>query len=188
MLRAMLSRVERYLAHLDELSGGVEPRIQPIESTKPGLSDVAALVYPDLPDPGLMTGLTYGLSLAAHPEWRHAKPELCVCVRSTNPIWALAVGLLAEQLRGQCPFSYGDTIDFNERISPESAMTAFVVYTPAVLQPPDYTDIDVGDDLITIAGCYPIHDVERQYIHEHGFLNFWKLEWDGYDVRRPPAV
>ena len=67
-------------------------------------------------------------------------------------------------------------------------MTAFVVYTPAVLQPPDYTDIDVGDGHVHIAGCYPIHDVERQYIHEYGFLEFWKLEWDGYDVRRAPAV
>lgn len=43
-----------------------------------------------------------------------------VSVNSTNVIWAHAVGFLAEQLRGTCPFSYGSTIDFGERIVPES--------------------------------------------------------------------
>ncbi|MGW4698890.1 hypothetical protein [Streptomyces sp. NPDC004285] len=45
-------------------------------------------------------------------------------MNSTNVIWAHAVGFLAEQLRGTCPFSYGSTIDFGERIVPESEMTA----------------------------------------------------------------
>ncbi|MFC8593109.1 hypothetical protein [Streptomyces atroolivaceus] len=64
------------------------------------------IVYDNLPD-GPFTALTYGLPLAEHPDWQHGSPELCLSVNSTNVIWAHAVGFLAEQLRGTCPFSYG---------------------------------------------------------------------------------
>lgn len=68
-------------------------------------------------------------------------------------------------------------------------MTAFVVFAPATLPREGYAGIEVGDELpINIAGCYPIHDSERHYIHEHGAQAFWDLGWDPYDVRRPPAV
>jgi Suppressor of fused protein (SUFU) len=181
------SRVDRYLAHLDALSGGVEAEYTIWDSTRPGLPAVTSIVYRDLPQ-GLMTGLTYGLSLAEHEEWRVSKPELCISVRSDDPSWAIVAGNVAQTLRGRCPFCYGDTINFGE-ITPESPMTAFVVGPPAVLDRADYTAIDVGDDRpVSIAGLYPIHDVERRYIGEHGLDAFMRLGWDGYDVTRPPAV
>ncbi|MFJ5725717.1 hypothetical protein [Streptomyces sp. NPDC093149] len=95
--RHMASRVEKYLAHLDRLSGGRRPR-----STKQGLRGVTEIVYDNLPD-GLLTALTYGLSLAERPDWQHGSPELCLSVSSTNVIWTHAAGFLAEQLRGTCP-------------------------------------------------------------------------------------
>ena len=115
MLRAMPSRAERYVAHLDTLTGTTEPRLQPIPSTHAGLDDVIAFVYADEPEPRYLTGATYGLSLADHPDWHGVKPELWISVRSDDPMWALAIGYLAEQLRGTCPFVYGDTIDFGSR-------------------------------------------------------------------------
>jgi hypothetical protein len=178
----MPSRAERYLAHIDALSGGVDPVFDRFD-------EVTVIRYHDLPKAGLLTGLTYGLSLGSHPEWRLGKPELCICVRSRDPAWAFALGQLAMGLRGACPFAYGDTINFNERVSEESDMTAFVVFAPAVLDRNDFTGIDVGDELpINIAGMYPIHEVERLWIHEHGLKAFWELDWDPGDVGRPPAV
>ena len=56
------SRVERYLAHLDDLSGGAEPKFWPVASTRPGMKNVSAIGYSDLPAPGVLLGLTYGLS------------------------------------------------------------------------------------------------------------------------------
>lgn len=184
----MSSPAQRYLDHLDRLSGGIEPQFQPIESTTPGLPRVTTISYDDVPEPGHVTGFTYGLSLADHPEWQHGKTELCISVDSTDIAWPLAIGYLAESLRVECSFGYGNLLNFGQRISPESAMNAFVVFAPSVLEPDDYTGIDVGDTTINIAGCYPIHESESDYIEEHGLEAFWQLEWDPYDVTRQPAV
>ncbi|MFE1774228.1 suppressor of fused domain protein [Streptomyces sp. NPDC059008] len=189
----MASRVEKYLAHLDHLSGGVEPLFFPVESTKPGLPGVTTVVYQGMPE-DLLTALTYGLSLAEHPEWRDGTPELCLSVRSTETAWAHAAGFLAEGLRGSCPFSYGNIIDFGEPVAAESDMTAFCVFAPSVLDREDYVGIDVGPrgheghDTINIQGLYPIHEAERQFVTEHGLEAFWRLEWDPYDVRRAPVA
>ncbi|MGW1185147.1 suppressor of fused domain protein [Streptomyces drozdowiczii] len=189
----MASRVEKYLAHLDRLSGGREPRFFPVESTKQGLQGVTEIVYDNLPD-GLLTALTYGLSLAEHPDWQLGSPELCLSVNSANVIWAHAVGFLAEQLRGTCPFGYGSTINFGERIVPESEMTAFCVSAPLVLDRGDCLGIDVGPagheshDVINIQGMYPIHEVERQFINEYGLEAFWKRDWEPANVLRRPAI
>src|SRR4051794_28747768 len=159
------TRIERYLAHLDSLSGGIEPQFKPVASTHPGLGPVTAIIYSDMPEPGLLTSLTYGVSSGEHSEWRHGKPELCICVRSADVTWGLAVAFIAEGLRGECPFSYGDLLNFGERIAPESGMTAFVLFAPAVLDRADFLGVDVGDARpINIAGVYPIYESERQFI------------------------
>jgi hypothetical protein len=53
-----MSRVERYLAHLDRISGGVEPLFYPVESTHGGLKGITEIVYKNVPAPGFITGLT----------------------------------------------------------------------------------------------------------------------------------
>jgi hypothetical protein len=188
-LNSSRSRVELFLAHLDSLSGGVEPQFLPIDSTRPGLNGVTAITYVGMPEPDLLTSVTYGVSLAQHAQWRLGKPELTLCVRSSDVTWARAMGWIAEQVRGECPFSYGDILDVGDRISDDSEMSAYVIFAPATMERNDFLNIDVGDDLpIHIAGCYPIHETERQFIREQGLEAFWELDWDPHDVSRPPAV
>ena len=183
------SRVERYLAHLHRVSGGIEPRLIKVASTKPSLPGVTVIAYDGVPVPGMLTAITYGLSLAEHPMWRHEKPELAISVRSLDPAWGLVAGHLAETLRGECPFAYGDTIGLPQPVAPDSPLDAFVVFAPAVLDRSDYLGIDVGDGVpVNIQGVYPIHAGERDFIHEHGLEEFWNLDWDPYDVARPPAA
>ena len=190
----MVSRAEKYLTHLGRLSGGAEPAVLHVESTKPDLNGVTVITYRNLPR-DLTTALTYGLSLAAHPDWRHGRPELCLSVRSDNDVWPWALGRMAEGLRGECAFNDADVIDFGEPISPDSPMSAFVVYAPGVIDPAD-ARIDVGvdastsgrPDVIHLVGVYPIHETERRFIVAAGLEAFWKLDWDPYDVTRPPAV
>jgi hypothetical protein len=183
------SRVERYLAHLDRLAPDQEPLFLPIESSNPALPRVAAITYQDLPEPGFITALTYGLSLADHPDWRYGKPELVISVISRDQRWATAAASLADGLRGSAAFRYGETIDFGEPVSADSSMSAFVIFAPAVLEREDCVGIDVGDSLpINLIGLYPIHDVERRWIDAHGLEAFWRLDWNPYDVGRAPVV
>lgn len=101
----------------------------------------------------------------------------------------MAAAFLADRLRGSAAFSYGQTLEFGEPISPDSSMSAFVVFAPAVLNREDCIGIDVGDTLpINLLGLYPVHDVERLWIRRHGLEAFWQLDWDLYDVGRVPAV
>jgi hypothetical protein len=181
------SRAERFLAHITRLSGGIEPDIRRIDSTHPGQPPIAAMVLRDIPEPGMLTGVTYGLSLSDHPDWLLGKPELTITVRSSDIAWVLCVAIFAEELRGECPFTYGGTLNHGERISPESDMTAFVTFAPGSLEPED-KEVDVGDGKIFLTGCYPIYESERQFIQRNGLEAFWKLEWDINDVRRPPVA
>ena len=182
------SRVERYLAQLDVLSGDVEPEFWPVESTWPGHHGVTAIGYRDMPENGLFLGLTYGLSLAHQDVWRHGRPELSICVQSDDATWVLAIAHLAERLRHDCPFSHGDTIDYGEPIARGSQMDGFVVCAPIALDAAD-AHVEVGDDLpIHIVGMYPTYGSERRFISEHGIEAFWRLGWDPYDVARPPAA
>lgn len=183
------SRVERYLDRLDDLTGGVEAHYQPITSTHEGLAPVIEIAYRDLPDPGYLTAFTYGISLADNSQWTRGKPELAMTLRTDELIWARAMATMAERMRGAAPFAYGNVIDFGDRISPDSAMSAFLIFAPAVLNREDATGIDVADRLpINISGCYPIHADEAAWIGRHGVQQFWGLDWDPYDVHRPPAV
>ncbi len=183
------TRVERYLAHLDRVSDGVEPRFTRVASTHPGLAGVTVMSYEGVPEPGMLTAITYGLSLAEHPEWRFGKAELAIAVSSLDLAWGFVIGHLAETMRGDCPFAYGDTINLGEPVVPESSLDAFVVFAPAVLGREHYLGIDVGDDLpVNIQGMYPIHQSERAFIHDHGLEAFWDRDWDPYDVSRRPAV
>ena len=182
------SRVERYVAHLDALAGGAVPRFWTVESSHPDLPGVTAIGYRDLPEEGLFTGLTYGLSLAENALWQHGRPELCICVRSQDPAWVLAAAFLAEQLRGSCPFRYGDTLDFGEAVAAESTMDGFVVFAPMVLDQEDAW-IEVGDDHpLHLQGLYPVHRSEREFIRANGLEAFWRLDWDPYDVTRAPVA
>lgn len=188
----MKSRAERYLDRIVELAGGREPAgIHPIQPTRPDihLPPVAAFSYPDLPEPGLITGFTYGLSLAGHSLWTLGRPELAITVFSSDPSWPISIGLMAERLRGDCPFEYGNTINVGEPITEETHMCGFVVFAPAFPREKDDNRIEVGDDLpIGLKGCYPIFRSEMNFIERRGFEEFWKLEWDAYDVTRGPAV
>jgi hypothetical protein len=182
------TRVERCLHRLDVRSGGVEPLFWPIESTWPGHEGMTAIVFRNLPQDGLLLGFTYGLSLAERDEWRLGRPELSMCVKSDDPVWVLAIAHLAEQMRHDCPFSYGDTINFGEPIMTGSSLDGFVVFAPIALDQAD-ARVEVGDQVpVNIVGMYPTYASERRFIAGHGLEAFRNLDRDPYDVTRPAVA
>lgn len=178
-------RCAKFLEHLDAIFA-TEPEFFPIESKLAGAPNLACMVYRDIPEVDHITGVTYGLSEVAHPAWRSARPELIISLQSTDVAWPLAVAELANQLRGRCPFGYGDVIDFGGKICEESEMSAFLVFTPAILTPEGSLGIDVGAErAINLAGMYPIYDSERAALAKLGLQRFWEHpHFDRYDVRR----
>lgn len=179
-------RLSKFLEHLDSVFQA-EPKFFPFESKIPGAPKVVAMVYRDVPEPEHITGVTYGLSEVTHADWRLGRPELIISVKSTDIAWPLAVAEMANQLRGRCPFCYGDVINFGETVSDESDMSAFFVFAPSILVRDDFLNIDVGGPQpINIAGMYPIYDSERATLAELGLERFWQHpNFDLYDVRRP---
>ena len=178
---------ELFLAHLDRLTGGIEPVFFQIESTS-GLAGVVAVTYRGFPSHGLMTAFTYGLSLAEHAEWTAAKPELCICVRSADERWPQAVAYTVDQMRMLYPFGPGTAINFGARIAKESKMDGFVVSEARVLTRYELI-VDVGADRpITIAGIYPTYQSERDYVAVHGTDALWQRVPDPTDVKRPAAA
>jgi hypothetical protein len=178
-------RFSKFLEHLDAIFQ-TEPEFFPIESQLTGVPKLACMVYRDIPEAEHITGVTYGLSEVAHPAWRAGRPELIISLHSKDLAWPLAVAEMANQLRGQCPFGYGDVIDFGSRICEESEMSAFLVFTPSILAPHAALGIDVGaEQPINLAGMYPIYESERAALAEIGLQKFWThTNFDRYDVHR----
>jgi hypothetical protein len=161
-----------------------QPMIRKIDSTTPGLPPVSCFIFHGVPDAGMTTAVTYGLSEADHPDWRFGKPELTVTVKSTSESWALAAAFFAEQYRGGQSFTYGSMFMLNERISPESEMSGFLVFTPATLNSV-LLRIELPTKTINLAGMYPIYAGEAELLREIGLEEFWRLPGlDLLDVKR----
>jgi hypothetical protein len=188
MLKGLFKKktpVEKFMAHLDRIFQ-TEPEYYKEESETDGIAGVTSIVYKDIPEKGMITGITYGLSLGNHPDWKLGRPELIITVDSKDASWAQVSGYLANSLRGNCPFSYSNTINFREKISDESEMDAFLVFAPSILDKKDFANIDIGLNYkINIAGLYPIYASEMEYIDKNGLEKFWKHpNFDMYNVNR----
>ena len=173
------------MEHLDKIFQ-IEPQFYKNESKENGVPGVTSIVYKDIPEKGSITGITYGLSLVKHPSWKYGRPELIITVDSTDLAWGQVVGFLANNLRGDCPFTYGNKINFKEKISDESDLDAFLIFSPLILEKQDYLDIDIGLDYkINLNGIYPIYSSEIDFINEKGLEEFMTYpNLDIYDIKR----
>jgi hypothetical protein len=145
-----------------------------------------------VPEPDVLTSVTYGVSLVDHAQRRHGGVELRLCVRSLDRRWGQVAAAVAEKLRGRCPFVDGDTVDVGEPITADSRRDAFVALSPLVLDPHD-ADVEVGDEHpVHIHGLYPLYREERACIVEHGLAAFRQrslaARWDPYDVTRERVI
>ena len=179
------SPFEKYLEHLDKIFQTV-PEFYTNDSLIDGISGVTSIVYKDIPEKGYTTALTYGLSLVRHDNWKFGRPELCISVESSNLDWGKALGFIANKLRGDCPFSYGQTINFGEKICNDSEMDAFLIFAPSTLDKVAYQNIDIGADYkINIAGLYPMYSAEQEVLDKIGLKEFWHHPgFDNYSVKR----
>jgi len=173
---------EKYLEHLDSVFE-IEPRFFEF-SIQGEFPPFYSLTYRDKPHHGMVTGITLGVSFVEPRNRGNARPELMVSVNSEDDLWALALADIGYQHRGQFEFRPGDTINFNAKVSDESAMTSFLVWKQNVMQE-DLELVCLPDWHIEIVQLFPIHDNERLSINEHGPEWLFERVADPYDVTRP---
>ena len=164
---------------------GKEDDIRRIESTKPGLPAVHCFFYKDMPEPGALTMVTYGISEATHPDWKQGRPELVVSLDSEDMAWGMAAAYMAEAARGEFAFAYGQVLNFDQSISEESPMSAFFLFAPSFLSG-EQAKLTLSTKTVFLYGAYPLHPGETEFIERVGLEKFWHLPgFDLYDVRRP---
>jgi hypothetical protein len=176
--------IEQYLAALDDLTAGAKSKNVLItdEHERPPLW---VFIYRDLLEAKSITSFTYGVSDEDHRDWVKGKPELVISVRSQDERWALAMGFIAKKLRGESPFSYGQIVRFGDHITPETEMSAFLIFAPSVLDE-EQRHIVLSDRTINVAQMYPIYEDEIDLIESAGVeALFGSEDYEPYDVKRP---
>ncbi len=178
----MQSWAEQYLNHLDK-NAGVEAEFSRI--SEPGdFPPVTVVTYRDVPENGFITSFTTGLSAVSHPSWKFGRPELCISVESRDLAWGWAIGDVANKLRGQCPFCYGEIINFGTQVSDESEISAFVVFAPSFMDK-EQSEIELPEWKVNIAQMYPIYEGEVGLIEDIGLQAFFQnKEIDFYNIKR----
>ena len=180
---------KKFLNHLVSIFQK-DPRYFLFQSETSLIPGVTVIVFENIPEPGMITSFTYGLSLMPHPQWVKGRPELCISVDSPSIEWGIAIGEVANQLRGQFAFSYGEVIRHGGKISKDSEMDAFFVFSPSTVSKEYCQGIDIGKDyLINLVNLYPMYSSEIEIFQRIGLKEFWHHpDFDNYSVRRKPIV
>ncbi|NBD26900.1 suppressor of fused domain protein [Paenibacillus glycinis] len=178
----MKRNVEIFLEHIEAIFDN-DYKINKFDAIDGG-SPIHLFSYKDIPEVGMTTFITYGLSEGNHTEWVGGKPELILSLESVDSAWGNAIAYLVSERRGIKRFSYGDLFTFTDPISLESRMSGFVVFSPAILDK-ETIKIDTNDKPIFLTGMYPIYIEEAQLINEVGLKQFWFTPgFDLYKVNR----
>lgn len=182
-------RVAQYQALLDSLTGMTASvsNIEPVREPSDGR--VIALAYADFPEPGYVTGFTYGLSLVRHAEWGEVGRELTLTVRSDNIDWAQVPARSVAGLRGFGPFRRGQVLGHAGPYVPESEMSAVVLGEPALGSSLVPSVLDLGEhDEIELVGAQPIHRAELQFVREFGADALHSRIEDRFSTVRGPVA
>ncbi|MFJ6082852.1 hypothetical protein ACIQI8_15745 [Streptomyces sp. NPDC092369] len=185
---------DRFARFVDRLSSivGAEPDIHEVEPRAIDDGEVFALAFVDVPEPGFVTGVTYGLS-----PWQrlHERPvrELCITMRSTGSAWPKVPARVVAALRGLCPFDPGMVIGYKEPYVPPSGLSSLVL--APILPVPALSDgIDVTapggdtDDLVELVAVYPVWPSERDAVRAEGLRVVLDSDWDPYDAARAAVL
>ena len=180
-----MSPAEKYLEHLDKIFQQ-EPVFWGGGKDGDGFPKPTVMIYKDVPEKGFITGITYGLSLFPHEDWKDTRTELCISVQSDDERWPKVANYIAKELRGRLAFSYGQTIHLGTKVCEESEMDTFFIFAPDVLKEEEYLGIDVGADYkINITGLYPMYAEELALFEQIGARKFREHpDYDKYSVSR----
>jgi hypothetical protein len=125
------SNAELFLKHLDKVFGE-EDAIHQVDADDGG-PPVTVFVYRNVPEEGMITGVTYGLSVFPLPAWKLARPEMIVSVQSLDLAWPCAAATFAATFRGEKTFEFGDVFTTDCPLAPDTKMDGFLVFAQSIL-------------------------------------------------------
>jgi hypothetical protein len=177
---------ELFIDHL-RTNFGKESTIHRAEA-EDGRAPISVFIYKNIPEPGMITGVTYGLSIYPYPEWKLARPEIIVAVKSLDIGWPCAAATFAATYRGKKRFSYGDVFTTDSPMVSDSEMDGFVIFAQSILDR-SMQSVQMNDYKIHFAQFYPIYRSEVNLYGKIGLKSFWHHPgFDMYDIKRKPIT
>jgi hypothetical protein len=158
---ATRASLESYLRWLDS-QAGVPGTYEYVTEPSGDEQPVLSIRYMDCPQPGTLLGFTFGISAVANPLWGGLRPELAICVDSTDARWAWALADIGDRVRTSSVFLPGDTIEIGESISSESPMESFVLWHQLITD--DDAIFPMGDHEIVLVQAIPLHQEELEHL------------------------
>lgn len=176
---------ECYLDHLGQIFK-IEPEY--IKYSPEGeLPPFHALVYRDIPEPGMLSAITMGASWVEPVDGIEPRQELLISVDSNDIVWAFVLADIADQRRGKYHFTPGTTINVRGNLSEGSSMNSLLVWHQGLIQE-DRELICLPDWHVEFMQLFPIHADEAALISQHGTDWFFGLVSDPSDVKRPSVA
>jgi hypothetical protein len=175
---------EIFLSYLNETFGEEDTILQ--HEPADGGPKVSVFVYKNLPEPGMITGVTYGLSWHSHPDWKLSRPELIVSMESLDTAWPFSAAYFAGEFRGSKRFSYGDVFTMDDPIADDTEMNGFFLFAQIILDAnPPHLKLNRFD--ISFSQLYPIYSSELPLYRGLGLEAFWKHpDFEIYNPNRKP--
>jgi len=151
-------------------------QIRVLPSSKKGLPDISTFIWHGCPEPGMMTAVSYGLSLAQKKEWIKGRPELMLRLETRDEAWALALAAFIDMFREEKTFQYQTILTTDEPLVPGSDMRGFFTFAPPLADPEVMTFPSTHGLPINLTGFYPIYIEERELLPKMGLEAFWHHE------------
>jgi hypothetical protein len=144
---------EIFSNRLDELFG--EPKTIRKHECPRGGPPVWAFTYRDTPEPGMITGVTYGLSAFDHAEWTKCRPEMIISMETEDEMWAWAAAYFAAEFRGEKRFRWGDVFTAEDPLASDTKMDGLLIFAQGILKP-EVQEIELNDYRVHFSQFYPI--------------------------------
>jgi len=175
---------EIFLAHTEKVFGRAE-LIKMHDCPRGGIP-VSVFIYRNIPEAGMITGVTFGLSCYPHPDWKLSRPEMIISIKTEDIMWAWTAAYFSAEFRGEKRFLFGDVFTTEGPLASDTEMDGVLVFAQSILDPAVQA-VQLNDYKIHFKQFYPIYRSELEVYRNLGLERFWKHEGFGmYDPKRPP--
>jgi hypothetical protein len=177
------SNAELFIDYLTATCGKEDKILQ--EPAADGGPPIAVFVYENCPEPGMTTGITYGLSARPYPDWTQSRPEMVISMESSSHTWPfVALGLTAH-FASKKRFCYGDVFTVDGPLAEDTEMDAVLIFAQSILDPAD-ASVQLSGYRVHLSQYFPFYRSEMALYERIGLEAFWKHPQFGiYNPKRP---